>query len=194
MRKNLAEHVTRMLDVLPDLASRFELLIVDDGSTDQTEEVAHELAINYPQLSATRHPRRLGPNAAAQTALAKTSGDLVVLHESSEETANEPRRIAELRRTRTLPLVATADPLRFLQDPPPAEESRRGSREKTANDLRRSCRVEPIARQSPLGPLRPNPDHRTTPAGRCPEFWHASWPTVRQRTLQTCRLFDATDP
>jgi glycosyltransferase involved in cell wall biosynthesis len=112
--KTLAGHVTRMLDVLPDLTSQFELLIVDDGSTDQTEEVAHELARNYPQLSVARHANRLGADGAAKTALSKTTGELVILHDAAAESPGEPRRIAELHRVSSVPMVAASDPLRVL--------------------------------------------------------------------------------
>jgi glycosyltransferase involved in cell wall biosynthesis len=112
--KTLAGHVARMLDVLPDLTSQFELLIVDDGSTDQTEEVAHELARNYPQLSVARHSSRLGADGAAKTALSKTTGELVILHDAAAESPGEPRRIAELHRVSSVPMVAASDPLRVL--------------------------------------------------------------------------------
>jgi glycosyltransferase involved in cell wall biosynthesis len=79
--KTLSRQVNRLLDMLPDLAQRFELLILDDGSTDHTEEVAHELAKDYPQLRVARHEQHLGSNAALQTALENTSGELLVLQD-----------------------------------------------------------------------------------------------------------------
>lgn len=80
--KTLAFQVAKLLDTLADLTERFELLIVDDGSTDQTEEIAHELARDFPQLRVARHPSRLGADEAAKIALQKTSGEILVLHEA----------------------------------------------------------------------------------------------------------------
>ena len=38
--RNLTQRIGRLLEVLPDLVAKFEVLIVDDGSADQTMEVA----------------------------------------------------------------------------------------------------------------------------------------------------------
>ena len=40
----LERQVAEILDVLPELTSRFELLIIDDGSTDDSFEVARHLS------------------------------------------------------------------------------------------------------------------------------------------------------
>lgn len=48
--RTLAACVDRLLEVLPDVAERFAVFVVDQGSTDETLEVAHELAHVYPQL------------------------------------------------------------------------------------------------------------------------------------------------
>jgi hypothetical protein len=95
--KTLAGQVARLLDLLPDLTSRFELLIVDDGSTDQTEEVAHELARDYPQLRVERHTQRLGPEGATRTAMNRTTGEVVIVHEGEATlAASALRRLWEL--------------------------------------------------------------------------------------------------
>jgi glycosyltransferase involved in cell wall biosynthesis len=77
----LASQILELLDVLPDLTPRFDVLIVDDGSTDQTEEVAHDLARRFPQLQVARHSRRQGAAGAVATGLQRTSGDLLFVHD-----------------------------------------------------------------------------------------------------------------
>ncbi len=78
--RNLTQRIGRLLEVLPDLAAKFEVLIVDDGSTDQTEEVALELSSQYPQVRVTRHSEQRGIEASAQTGAAHTTGDVVIVH------------------------------------------------------------------------------------------------------------------
>jgi glycosyltransferase involved in cell wall biosynthesis len=94
----LTRHVSELLELLPDIASRFDILIVDDGSTDQTEEIAHELTRYYPQIRLVRHQRRRGAEAAVETGLRRTSGDVVfVQDEQSEISASEIRQLWEMR-------------------------------------------------------------------------------------------------
>jgi glycosyltransferase involved in cell wall biosynthesis len=73
----LERSVGEILDVLPELSDQFELFIIDDGSTDETIDVAKQLAREYPQVSAVRHPLRLGLEEAVRTGLDHTVGDVV---------------------------------------------------------------------------------------------------------------------
>jgi hypothetical protein len=59
----LRNHVRELLEVASELTPDFKILIVDDGSTDATYEVAEHLAARYPQVSVRRHRycRGLGP-------------------------------------------------------------------------------------------------------------------------------------
>ncbi|NLX95172.1 MAG: glycosyltransferase family 2 protein [Rhodopirellula sp.] len=79
---SLSSLVLDLLDVLPDLADRFDLVIVDDCSTDATIEVADELAACYPQIKAIRHATRQGRPAAIATGLANSRGRIVFLQDA----------------------------------------------------------------------------------------------------------------
>ena len=67
------------LDLATDLGGQFELLIIDDGSTDATSEMAHELTHDYPQIRVVRHGMSLGREAAIRTGLEWSRGEKVVV-------------------------------------------------------------------------------------------------------------------
>ena len=78
----LADNLQNVFDVLADLTERFEVLLVDEGSTDQTAEVAHELSVLYPQLRVTRRTDQWNVAGGGDRELDETSGEVVLLHES----------------------------------------------------------------------------------------------------------------
>jgi glycosyltransferase involved in cell wall biosynthesis len=86
--------VSEMLEVLPELTSRFELVIVDDCSCDATIEVADELGGTYPQLVVVRHARPQGRTAAIQTGLRRSRGEVIfVADEDCELSLAEVRKV-----------------------------------------------------------------------------------------------------
>lgn len=78
----LARDVERLLDVLPELTDQFELVIIDDGSTDHTEEAARELCDRYPQVKLHRHARCRGIASAVDTGSQHAEGDVVLIHDA----------------------------------------------------------------------------------------------------------------
>jgi glycosyltransferase involved in cell wall biosynthesis len=56
------------------------VLIIDDGSTDATCEVAEELATQFPQVKYLRHSRRRGVAAALGDGLTRTNSHIVLGH------------------------------------------------------------------------------------------------------------------
>jgi glycosyltransferase involved in cell wall biosynthesis len=61
---NLRPTVESVLSVVDGQAWDYEVLIIDDGSTDRTAEVAEELAASNPRIKIHRHPRNLGLDRA----------------------------------------------------------------------------------------------------------------------------------
>ena len=76
---SLETGVSEILELLPELTDRFELCILDDGSTDDSAEVAYDLAARYPQIRVVRHPMRLGLAEAIQTGMDHTQGEVVFI-------------------------------------------------------------------------------------------------------------------
>ncbi|MBN1589936.1 MAG: glycosyltransferase family 2 protein [Pirellulales bacterium] len=86
-QSTLANLVLEILEILPDLTSQFELIVIDDGSLDATVEVADDLAARYPQVRAIRHAQPQGRPAAIRTGLQHSSGDVIFLRDPSNELA-----------------------------------------------------------------------------------------------------------
>ena len=83
----LSENVNQILDVVADIAPRFEVLIVDDGSSDATVEVAAELSQRFPQVRTLHHRRPQGREAAVRTGIKASQGELIVLEEQNSTAA-----------------------------------------------------------------------------------------------------------
>lgn len=65
---NLEPLVEEALAALPDLAERFEIVIVDDGSRDATPAIADRLAAAHPGIvRAVHHPTNYGYGAALRS-------------------------------------------------------------------------------------------------------------------------------
>jgi glycosyltransferase involved in cell wall biosynthesis len=77
----LADSVEEILEVLGELTARFELILIDDGSTDATWEAAKDVARDYPQVRLLREPLRRGPSVATRTAMRQANGDVVITHD-----------------------------------------------------------------------------------------------------------------
>jgi glycosyltransferase involved in cell wall biosynthesis len=73
-----------LLELLGDLDSDLQLILVDDQSTDATPEILDDLRRKYPQIDVARCRRALGPAQAAEMALPKARGDFIFLHSSYE--------------------------------------------------------------------------------------------------------------
>ena len=73
--------VTELLDVLPDLTSRFDILLIDAGTTDETFEVARDLARSFPQVRIVRQTLQPGLASSLRKALSHSQGEVILLRD-----------------------------------------------------------------------------------------------------------------
>ncbi len=73
----------------------YELILVDDGSSDSSWEVIKELRGQYPTLRAIRFARNYGKSAALYCGFAEASGEVVITMDADLQ--DSPDEIVELR-------------------------------------------------------------------------------------------------
>ena len=76
------EPVVHKLLKLPQL---LEIVVVDDCSSDRTQDIAKALAQTYPQVVVTSHASNAGKTEALKTGFALTRGDIVIVQDADLE-------------------------------------------------------------------------------------------------------------
>jgi len=74
---NVARTVEQTLAVLEKLNADFEVIIVDDGSTDATAQIADEISSRNSRVKVVHHPTNLGYGAALQSGFRAATKELV---------------------------------------------------------------------------------------------------------------------
>jgi glycosyltransferase involved in cell wall biosynthesis len=95
---SLRGQVDKLLEILPDLTHQFELLIVDDGSTDHTPDIVQDIQAVFPQVRYTRHAKSPKAQRAADTGISQCRGEVVIVQdEATEVRPSDIKRLWEMR-------------------------------------------------------------------------------------------------
>jgi hypothetical protein len=79
----LPRQVEELLTIAGELTPRFELLVIDDGSSDDTYEIASELATRFPQIRVTRHAHRRGLGPTLRSLRGRVTTDVVIVSDGA---------------------------------------------------------------------------------------------------------------
>jgi glycosyltransferase involved in cell wall biosynthesis len=74
---NVERTVQNALDVLENLDADFEVIIVDDGSRDDTAKIADEIAVRNDRVKVVHHQTNLGYGAALKSGFKEATKELV---------------------------------------------------------------------------------------------------------------------
>lgn len=99
---NVEAMIQNLLDALPELADRFEIIAVDDGSADATFERATAVAKRDDRVRVVRHETNQGYGAAVWTGL--TSGTMEYAFFTDGDRQFDVRQLGEL-----IPLIEEYD-------------------------------------------------------------------------------------
>jgi glycosyltransferase involved in cell wall biosynthesis len=87
--KTLSEIIARVINIkLPENWEK-EIIIVNDGSKDNTFSVMKKLADKYPEVKIYNNEKNLGKTQTVKNGLMKTNGDVVVIQDADFEYSPE---------------------------------------------------------------------------------------------------------
>jgi glycosyltransferase involved in cell wall biosynthesis len=75
----------KSLQVLSEVASEYEVIIVDDGSPDRAGEIADEIAREHPEVTVIHHPTNQGYGAAIKSGLSRAKFDWICFTDGDDE-------------------------------------------------------------------------------------------------------------
>ena len=90
----IASMVIGAIQAARQLTPDFEVIVVDDGSTDATAQIADELALHYPEVRVIHHERNRGYGGALRSGVAAAQKELVFYTDGDAQ--YDPSELARL--------------------------------------------------------------------------------------------------
>jgi len=100
--ENIAKAVRDTIAALAQVSNDYEVIVVDDGSRDQTAKVVQELMPEFPQLRLVQHTVNRGYGGALRSGFEAATKELIFLAPADNQF--DPQEITKL-----LPLIQDAD-------------------------------------------------------------------------------------
>ena len=89
--ENLPILVAQLVDVLKPLGKSYEMIFVDDASTDRSRSLLKEMVSRYPQIRIVGFKKNCGETAAGAAGLKAAGGDIVITIDADLQ--NDPKDI-----------------------------------------------------------------------------------------------------
>lgn len=80
--ENIQETVQKTLEILPEIADQYEVLVINDGSKDNTGEIIEKLAQGNDHVRAIHHPENIGYGGALKTGMYNAKHELIAFTDS----------------------------------------------------------------------------------------------------------------
>ena len=96
---NLPILIPKLMEVLDGLGKPYEMIFVDDGSTDRSREFLKEKASHYPQIHVLGFRKNCGETAAGAAGLKEARGEVVITIDADlqNDPMDIPRMLGYLR-------------------------------------------------------------------------------------------------
>ena len=97
--QTLATLVDQLIQTLNENSITGEIVIVDDGSTDETRQIAEKLRKKHRNIRVFHHKRRMEKTAALHTGFENSSGDILAMIDADLQYAPEdlPKLLAKIQ-------------------------------------------------------------------------------------------------
>lgn len=92
--RNLPILISQLAQVLEPLGKSFEMIFVDDGSTDESRKILKGMVSQYPQIRVLGFKKNCGETAAGAAGLKEARGEIVITIDADLQ--NDPRDIPRM--------------------------------------------------------------------------------------------------